>query len=326
MESTFRKVLLHTLRLFAPKPRAGNVDMSGRFVIVTGASPRSLGYETARVLAGWGARVAVTCLEDSDELQDSLRGDLRKSGVDETRVSARRMDLCDSQSVAEFAGWYEEQHGGELHVLINNAGIHRDLLTRHNEPIRSPDGFEIHWRTNYLGTFHLTSLLLPMLIEGGRRTGDARIVNVVSHLHDRGRNALCFEESADYDSWQAYGQSKLALVHFSRELQRRYAKECNLRSVALHPGSSYTNMTFRGLQEYPSLWRAVRMFAPLEALVLLSPVHGAQTSIMCASGTRIEGGGYYERCAIAEASEDASDAAVAKRLWEISEHWVASLG
>lgn len=326
MESTFRKVLLHTARLFVPKPQAGKVDMSGRRIVVTGASRGSIGYETARTLASWGANVAVTCLEDSEALQESLRRDLRSIGVDEERVSARRMDLCDARSVAEFAAWCEDRHGRELHVLINNAGIHLDLLARHKAPLLSADSFEIHWRTNYLGTFHLTSLLLPLLMEGGRRTGDARIVNVVSHLHDRGRNARFFEETADYNSWQAYGQSKLALVHFSRELQRRYAGKCNLQSVSLHPGSSCTNMTFRGLREYPELWRAVRMFAPLEALVLLSPAQGAQTSIMCASKTPLEGGGYYERCGIAEASEDASDARVAKRLWRMSQDWAKSLG
>ena len=300
--------------------------MSGRRVIVTGASQGSIGYETARTLASWGANIAVSCLEDSDALQESLRLELRSIGVDEERVSARRMDLCDVQSVADFAGWYEDRYGRELHVLVNNAGIHLDLLERHKQPILSADGFEIHWRTNYLGTFHLTNLLLPLLIEGGRRTGDARIVNVVSHLHDRGRNARFFEESAHYHSWQAYGQSKLALVHFSRELQRRYAQQCSLQSVALHPGSSHTNMTFRGLREYPVLWRTVRMFAPLEALVLLSPVHGAQTSIMCASRTPLKGGGYYERCDITQASEDASDVRVAKRLWKMSQDWVGSLG
>ncbi len=326
MESTFRKVLLHTARLFGPRPRAAKVDMSGRSVIVTGASRGSLGYETARTLASWGANVTVTTLANGDAVKESLRRDLRGMGVGSNAVCARRMNLCDPQSVAAFAAWYGEQQGRELHVLVNNAGIHRDLLGRHREPIRSADGLEIHWRTNYLGTFHLTSLLLPMLLEGGRQTGDARIVNVVSHLHDRGSNARFFEECTGYNSWDAYGQSKLALVHFSRELQRRFAEKCNLKSVALHPGSSSTNMTFRGLREYPGLWRAVRVFAPLESFVLLSPSNGAQTSIMCASTAPLEGGGYYERCAIARASGDASDAVVAERLWEATQDWVASLG
>ena len=180
MTSTLVKVLLHTVRLFAPKPMAAKADISGRFVIVTGASRGSIGYETARTLASWGANVAVTSLVNSDALQESLRRDIRRLGVDEKKVSARRMDLCDARSVAEFGAWYEERHDGRRDVLINNAGIHLDLLSRLKEPVLWADGFEIHWRTNYLGTFHLTSLLLPMLMEGGRSTGDARIVNVVA--------------------------------------------------------------------------------------------------------------------------------------------------
>ena len=89
MESTFRKVLLHTVRLFAPKPVAGTVDMSGRRVVVTGASRGSIGYETARTLASWGANVAVTCLEDSDVLQESLRQELLGIGVNGERCRRR---------------------------------------------------------------------------------------------------------------------------------------------------------------------------------------------------------------------------------------------
>ena len=117
-------------------------------------------------------------------------------------------------------------------MLINNAGILRDVLWRWRKPRFSADGFEIHWRTNYLGTFHLTRLLLPMLRESGRKSGDARVINVSSHQHDKGRNDRLFQDSGRYDSWTAYGQSKLALIHHSFELQRRYRADCNLRSVA----------------------------------------------------------------------------------------------
>ncbi len=143
MESAFRKVLLHTARLFVPKPRAGKVDMLGRSVIVTGASRGSIGCETAKVLASWGGNVAVTCPDDSDALQAALRRHMRRIRVDPERVSARRMDLCDTRRVAEFATWYVERNNGKLHVLINNAGSHLDLLARHKKPLLSADGFEI---------------------------------------------------------------------------------------------------------------------------------------------------------------------------------------
>ena len=93
-------------------------------------------------------------------------------------------------------------------MLVNNAGILKDVLSRWRTPELSADGIEIHWRTNYLGTFHLTSLLLPMLIESGRASGDARVLNVTSHQHARGRNERLFATTHRYNSWDAYGQSK----------------------------------------------------------------------------------------------------------------------
>ena len=56
--------------------------MAGRNVIVTGASPNSLGYETARILASWGASVVVTSVRDVELMENSLKDDLRRTGAD----------------------------------------------------------------------------------------------------------------------------------------------------------------------------------------------------------------------------------------------------
>jgi len=210
-------------------------------------------------------------------------------------------------------------------VLINNAGILRDVLWRWREQRLSADGFEIHWRTNYLGTFHLTRLLLPMLLESGRRSGDARVVNVSSHQHDKGSNDRFFAPPDRLDSWTAYGQSKLALIHHAFELQRRYAADGNVRSAALHPGSAYSNMTF-GWQDEPFwLRRTKRLFTPLAPLILLTPNQAAQTTIHCATDPHLEGGHYHERCAKAEPIPDARDEAASRRLWEETDRWFRSL-
>ena len=162
MPRSFSKSVNHLRGLFARKPAAEEVEMSGRRVIVTGASPNSLGYETARILASWGASVVVTRTRGIASLEDALKEDLRRAGADEENVKAHLLDLCDVDSVNRFATWHRKHHEGKLHVLINNAGIHRNILRPRKEPPPSKDGFEIHWRTNYLGTFHLTSLLLPL--------------------------------------------------------------------------------------------------------------------------------------------------------------------
>ena len=324
------RLIFHTgRRLVSQKPMAERVDMTAKNVIITGGARQSIGYEVAKTLAAWGAHVTVTSLEDVEPLQQALHSDLQempgKDSSYERRVVARHMNLCDPRSVADFVAWYGSNHE-RLHVLVNNAGVFKDIAGLSKTPILSDDGIEIHWRTNFLGTFHLTSLLLPMLAETGRLTGDARVVITSSHVYEDGRNELFFsEEPEDYKSWRSYSQAKLALVHLSFEIQRRYAKEYNLQSVVLHPGSVRTNLTSSGLDGNPALKAVHRLFEPALAPFFLKLEHGAQTTITCATKSPIEGGRYYERCAVAEASEQANDEAVAKRLWEMADGWVSGL-
>ena len=323
--SAVSKAFHHLVELCSRKPMAERVDMSGRNVIVTGATPGSIGYEVARTLAAWGAQVAVTTPENSAGAREALRRDLRDAGRRPGGIDAHRLDLADAGSVANFAAWYRETSGGRLDVLINNAGILRDVLWRWRQPRLSADGFEIHWRTNYLGTFHLTRLLLPMLLESGRRSGDARAINVSSHQHDKGSNDLLFAPGK-HDSWTAYGVSKLALIHHSFELQRHFAAECNLRTAAVHPGSAYSNMTFGWQDEPPWLQRLRPLMAPIPSLILLTPAQAAQTTIRCATDPHLEGGHYHERCARVEPIPDARDEAASRRLWEETDRWFRSLG
>ena len=325
MPHSFSKAVIHLPHLFARHPTAKRVDMSGRRVVVTGASRLSLGYETARILASGGASVVVTCKGNIASMADSLEDDLRRIDVDETKVEAHALDLNDVDSVNRFATWYGKNHDGKLHVLINNAGIHKNIFCPTRKPPLSRDGFEIHWRTNYLGTFHLTSLLLPHLKRSGLESGDARVINVSSHLHDRVTNEHLFSGGERYHSWDAYGLSKLVLIHFSFEIQRRFADRYNLQAAALHPGSVYTNLTRMAVPGGRNGGVFHRMGLTLASMLLLPPVHGAQTAVICASEHPLQGGKYYIRCGT-EASSDASrDGNASRLLWERSEAWVKTL-
>ena len=115
------------------------------------------------------------------------------------------------------------------------------------------------------------------------------------------------------------------MIHMACEIERRFAGTHNLHGVAVHPGVVMTNLTlpqaFRG-------WAgraAHRIGSAMTSLVLLTPHAGAQTIVMCASTQPIQGGKYYERCAIAEPSADSQDPETAKRLWDQSEQWVGTL-
>ena len=325
MSSTIAKAVSHLWRLCSPRPLAERVDLSGRNVVVTGASPRSIGYETARILAGWGAQVVATSLRNVESTESCLKKDLRGMNADESKISVHPLDLCDADSVAGFAAWYRHRHEGRLHVLINNAGTHKNILTPRRRPPATRDGLEVHWRTNYLGTFHLTKLLLPCLQKSGLESGDARVVTVSSHLHDRMENKDLFNDSQGYNSWDAYGLSKLALVHFSLEIERRFGEDYNLLSTAVHPGSVFTNITRSAIPEEMLGVTLSRACSALASLVLFHPKQGAQTVVMCASKSRLQGGSYYEHCKIAEPSDQCRQESVSRELWDLSEEWFRSL-
>jgi NAD(P)-dependent dehydrogenase (short-subunit alcohol dehydrogenase family) len=273
---------------------------SGWVAVVTGAGPGSLGEATAAALRAHG-RVITT----------------RRSGA--PGPDFHPLDLADAASVRAFADWLPTVTD-RLDVLVNNAGIHLDLRRKWHEP-QLVDGHEVHWRTNYLGTTQLTRLLLPLLLDTAARAGAARVVHVVSKLHERGRNAWLDGAVTPYDSWDAYGASKLALVHDAAELERRYGDR-GVHGYSLHPGSVYTKVADRGLETAPVLGRLRRLAAPLERRVLASPAEGARTTVFCATSPDAVPGGYHRRSAPAEASPEAADAAAAAALWERTHTWL----
>jgi NAD(P)-dependent dehydrogenase (short-subunit alcohol dehydrogenase family) len=192
-------------------------SFAGRTVIVTGASG-GLGEVTARELARVGAHVilAVRSIEKGDAAAERMTGDLE----------VRRLDLQDLSSVRRFADDIDT-----VDVLVNNAGIMATDYTL------TADGFERHIGTNHLGHFALTNLLLPKLTD--------RVVTVSSLLHNIGYISLkdLNWQSRPYSRWLAYGQSKLANLLFTSELQRRLdTAGTSLRALAAHPGWSHTNL------------------------------------------------------------------------------------
>ncbi|MGV0837436.1 oxidoreductase [Mycolicibacterium thermoresistibile] len=196
-------------------------SFSDRTVIVTGANS-GLGFVTARELARVGAKVilAVRNTAKGDAAAEQLAGD----------VEVRALDLQDLASVREFAAGVRDDVG-DVDVLINNAGIMAVPLAR------TVDGFESQIGTNHLGHFALTNLLLPQITD--------RVVTVSSMMHWLGYISLndLNWKARPYSAWLAYGQSKLANLLFTSELQRRLdGVGSPVRAVAAHPGYSHTNL------------------------------------------------------------------------------------
>ncbi len=193
-------------------------DLTGKTMLITGAGG-GLGLVAARELARVGARV-VLAVRNPDKARPAVAGmpgDLQ----------IRKLDVSDLTSVREFASSWT----GPLDVLVNNAGV-MDVPAA-----RTTDGFDVQTATNYLGPFVLTRLLLPSISD--------RVVGVTSQLHRLARLDLDDIDwrIRDYRSMAAYRDSKLALVLFSLELQRRLAAEGSpVRSVLAHPGIARTGI------------------------------------------------------------------------------------
>jgi NAD(P)-dependent dehydrogenase (short-subunit alcohol dehydrogenase family) len=273
-------------------------DMNGRTAIVTGANS-GIGRAAARALADAGARV-VLAVRDTDKGRAAAA-----SMPGETEV--RRLDLASLASVREFAAGWE----GDVDLLINNAGVMVPPLTR------TADGFELQFGTNHLGHFALTNLLLTHV------TG--RVVTVSSTGHRMGTidfDDLNWERKA-YKPWRAYGQSKLANLLFTSELQRRLTDAgSDVLATAAHPGYAATNLQFKSERRAFDVLGAVgnRLLAQDEDGGALPTLYAAVADI---PGDSFAGpGGFMEQRGapkLVGRNDAAKDVAVAGRLWEVSE-------
>lgn len=288
-------------------------DLTGRRAIVTGATS-GIGLATARELARVGAAVTLA-------VRDTARGESvarTMPGADD-RVEVRRLDLADLGSVRAFAESWSQAHPDGLDLLVNNAGVM--ALPRRE----SVDGYEMQFATNHLGHFALTGLLLPALVARPR----SRVVTVTSTAHRMGRMRFEDLQSARrYQRWGAYGQSKLANLLFTRELQRRLdASGIPLLSLAAHPGYSATNLQAAGPRMDGRTW----LVGPMEFInrvLAQSADAGAWPTLFAATAPGLPGGscigpdGFLETRGhprIVGVSAAASNAGDAQQLWAASE-------
>ena len=237
---------------------------------------------------------------ESTEVADEI---LKKTG--NSKVLVKELDLASLKSVRNFARDINETEE-RLDILINNAGIMRCPYWK------TEDGFEMQLGVNHLAHYLLTNLLLDLL----QRSQPSRIINVSSLSHTRGKIRFDdLQSEKEYNPGQAYAQSKLANVLFTRELSKKL-EDTDVIVASLHPGVVKTELG-RHLSIAKS-FLASMLFAPLVWLIFKTSWQGAQTSIHCAVSNDVESGLYYSDCKAKEVAEQGKDDAVAKKLWEVS--------
>jgi len=273
-------------------------DQSGRTIVVTGANS-GIGLIAARELARAGAHVVLA-------VRDEGRGREAARSIDGA-TEVRRLDLADLASVRAFADGWDDP----IDVLINNAGVMAIPEKR------TADGFEMQIGTNHLGHFALANLLLP-------RIGD-RVVVLSSGAHRMGSMRLddLNWERGGYKRWRAYGQSKLANLLFTSELQRRLSEAgSSVRAVAAHPGYAATNLQNRTESVLQNTIMAIsnKVIAQSEEMGALPTLYAATQDIP--GDSYVGPDGFQEQRGhptLVGRNAAARDVETARRLWELSE-------
>ncbi|MGH2969872.1 MAG: oxidoreductase [Solirubrobacteraceae bacterium] len=272
--------------------------LDDRTVLVTGANS-GIGLIATRELGRAGARVVLA-------VRDPAKGEQAAATIPGVR-EVQRLDLADLASIRSFAEAWE----GDLDVLVNNAGV---MATPER---RTKDGFELQIGTNHLGHFALTNLLLPRIVD--------RVVTVSSGAHRLGRIRLddLNWERGDYQRWGAYGQSKLANLLFTLELQRLlHQAGSDVRAVAAHPGYAATSLQQHTESRLQNAVMAVtnRVLAQSDEMGALPTLYAATEDV--AGGSYVGPDGFQEQRGhptLVGRSARASDPETATRLWELSE-------
>jgi NAD(P)-dependent dehydrogenase (short-subunit alcohol dehydrogenase family) len=293
-------------------------DQTGRTIVVTGPTIGGLGHHTALELARKGARVV---LAGRTPAKVEATAAAIRAEVPDADLLAVRLDLASLSSVRNAAA--ELVGVGAIDVLVNNAGVMAPPYAR------TADGLELQMATNHFGPFLLTGLLLPQLAE----SADGRVVTVASMFHNfAGKPPLGDprEQIGRYNRWRVYGQTKLANLLFTSELERRLrAADLPVRSLAAHPGFAGTHLAANGQYGRSSGGIATILDATIRA-VSQPAAAGAWPTLMAATDelpgdTFVGPGGFQQlggRPRVVGRSRLARDEAAAARLWTISERTV----
>jgi len=346
------------LELYTPTVNS----LNGQSILITGGTT-GLGLETAkRLVIGRPDNLIITARSDikgqtavdeiyrylTEKSESNTSDDDEDNGMTEsysTNVSYRVLDLDDisgiENSVSDWLSATDDFFPSKLDCVVNNAGVMN--LPKQEITI---DGVERQMASNHLGHFVLTKLLTPILSE------NAKIISVSSSAHQMAKMTggmdfdYCWDGSPKYDAWKSYGQSKLANILFSQELQRRSnSAGLNWDVACLHPGVVSTDLWRQALskenyERVQDVTKSVEDSLPnflkdgLNTLatktgdlgVFKTVEQGATTSIWLAAGgfqsdddymrTNAQ---YYDNCKSKSLEDFAKDSIAAERLWEESE-------
>lgn len=310
----------------------GADKLHGKTVVITGANT-GLGFETARAMVANGADV-VLCSRGAENGAKAVQ--TIKDQFPNAKVTTEVLDLGSHASIRSFAKAYTES-SRPINVLINNAGVMACPRTE------TSDGLEQQLGVNHVGHFLLTTSLLPVLEKSGSEKEPARVINVSSmgnglFASPEGVNLDDFNAEKSYDQWVRYGESKLANILFTLELNNRM-KEARkpVIAIAMHPGA----ILGTELARYMDFGTQLNMLGQIlfdgqKRSTVLSTYYksipqGAATQTFASIYPNIDPSVYYVDCDEHWKSPEgilhprAKDVDLARKLWTETEEVIAAI-
>ncbi|GBB90676.1 hypothetical protein RclHR1_17700001 [Rhizophagus clarus] len=286
------------------------LDLSNNVIILTGATD-GIGKEMARILAGSNPKRLILPARNLEK-GNTLLEYIKSSNGNANNVEIWEMDLADLQSVKNFANKFINEVG-ELHVLINNAGIGIG-----NQIFKTKDNLELQFQVNHLAHFLLTILLLDTIKKSVSAELPGKIALTSSEGNKFGEidfDNLNLEKNNYWIPFKGYGNTKLMNVIIAKELNRVIQNE-NITTYSIHPGIIQTNIGHLNNAFMNFIIRVIFKVTGAEitveqgAINVLYPVFSSENK---------DTGKYYNEGIEDEPNKIANDSEIAKKLWDVSE-------
>ena len=235
------------------------VSMQGKTALVTGANS-GIGFSVSKALAALGATVHLACRDEArgQRALESIRAELPSADV-----NLQKLDVSVLADVRRFS----ETLRGPIDVLVNNAGVLPNTLTRTTE------GHEVTFATNVLGPHALTLALMPRLV-----VAKGRVITIASGgmLTQKLDLDALQGKVARFDGVVAYAQTKRAEVILSEQWA---TKQAEVTFSTMHPGWADT----------PAVRSSLPTFYSVTKSILRTPEQGADTAVWLAVAPRLSG-------------------------------------
>lgn len=256
--------------------------MQDKTIVITGANA-GIGFQLTRKLCKLGAQVIMACRspERAARAHQKILDE-----IPEARVTVMALDVSNPESIRQFCKQFSEQFG-QLDILVNNAGIVAVPLTRNDA------GHELQLATNYLGPFALTGLMLPLI----KDVDGSRIVNVGSLAHRIGKLELDdFNwEQGEYKEMGAYARSKIAMMTYTMELNRRLHQQgSHIIALSAHPGFANTEIARGNNSSIGNSTNPVRQWiqGKMENIIPTAD-QASEPILMAVCSDSVQGGEYF---------------------------------